>query len=182
MNTPPHPGSPYQPGRPPWASGVAHPSGPPARPAAPGDPTVAWPPPSWGGRAPVPEPAKPRRRRGRWIAAALAVVVLAGAAGGVALWRFGYLDRYLTRTAEQPPPVPVLDVQQVQEGVALILGDPAYGYGANEVETVSCNGGVNPPVVPGTEFTCQVDIDGAERQVQVLIRSEDGAYEVDGPR
>ncbi|BBY44190.1 hypothetical protein BST21_22935 [Mycolicibacterium celeriflavum] len=76
----------------------------------------------------------------------------------------------------------VLDVRQAEAGVAQILSDPIYGYGANDVTAVECNGGENPKVEAGKGFNCLVSLNGVERQVAVVFRDDAGTYEVDGPR
>lgn len=75
-----------------------------------------------------------------------------------------------------------LDVHQAETGVAQILSDPVYGYGANDVAAVACNNGRNPRVEVGATFTCAVDINGTVRQVTVEFTDIDGTYAVDGPR
>ncbi|MGE2724431.1 DUF4333 domain-containing protein [Mycolicibacterium pulveris] len=87
-----------------------------------------------------------------------------------ALWFFGFFDTN------------VLDVQQVEAGVVEILSDPINGYGANEVTAITCNNGQDPTVEKGEGFSCDVVIDGAHRDVQVVFRDDVGTYEVDGPR
>jgi hypothetical protein len=87
-----------------------------------------------------------------------------------ALWLFGYFEGK------------VLDVRRAEAGVQQILSDPINGYGANTVTSVTCNNGSDPPVEKGKGFTCQVTINGARRQVQVVFRDDAGTYEVDGPR
>ncbi len=76
----------------------------------------------------------------------------------------------------------VLDVRQVQNGVLQTLSDPAGGYGANAVTDVSCNGGRNPSARQGTTFTCDATINGASRQVAVVVSDDKGTYEIDRPR
>jgi Domain of unknown function (DUF4333) len=76
----------------------------------------------------------------------------------------------------------VLDVNQVQKGVLQTLSDPAGGYGANAVTDVSCNGGRNPSAHRGTTFTCDATINGASRQVAVVVSDDKGTYEIDRPR
>ncbi|WP_197495324.1 DUF4333 domain-containing protein [Mycobacterium kyorinense] len=75
-----------------------------------------------------------------------------------------------------------LDVNKAQVGVRQILTDPVYGYGRNNVSTVSCNHGRNPVVQKGGTFTCEVHINGTKRQVTVVFRDDNGTYEVDRPR
>ena len=76
----------------------------------------------------------------------------------------------------------VLDVRKAEAGVQQILSDPINGYGANEVTAVKCNGGKNPAAEAGKGFACDVTINGAQRQVQVVFRDDAGTFEVDGPR
>jgi len=75
-----------------------------------------------------------------------------------------------------------LDIDAAEAGVAQILSDPIYGYGANDVEDVSCNNGDNPVIREGEGFTCRVMINGVVRDVRVVFRDSQGTYEVDGPR
>lgn len=76
----------------------------------------------------------------------------------------------------------VLDVSKVQAGVLQILSDPASGYGANTVTEVSCNNGRNPSAAKGATFTCDVTVNGAERQVTVVVSDDSGTYEIGRPR
>ncbi|MCP9276048.1 DUF4333 domain-containing protein [Mycolicibacterium arenosum] len=75
-----------------------------------------------------------------------------------------------------------LDVNAANTGVQQILSDEENGYGAKNVENVTCNGGKNPPVEKGGTFTCDVDIDGTKREVTVTFQNDDGTYEVGRPR
>jgi uncharacterized protein DUF4333 len=109
-----------------------------------------------------------RRRTLIWVA--LGIILLEAVALVVALWFFGNFDGR------------VLDVRQAEAGVQQILSDPINGYGANDVTSVTCNNGSDPVVEQGRGFTCQVTINGARRQVQVVFRDDAGTYEVDGPR
>jgi len=111
-----------------------------------------------------------RSRRRTLIWAGLAIVAVEVVVLVVALWFFGYFEGK------------VLDVRQAEAGVQQILSDPINGYGANEVSSVRCNDGRDPTVEQGEGFTCQVTINGARRQVQVVFRDDAGTYEVDGPR
>lgn len=76
----------------------------------------------------------------------------------------------------------VLDASKVQAGVLRILSDPASGYGANTVSEVSCNNGRNPSAAKGATFTCDVIINGTERQVTIVVSDDDGTYEIGRPR
>lgn len=75
-----------------------------------------------------------------------------------------------------------LDVSQVQAGVRQILTDPIDGYGRTDVTEIRCNNGANPTIRAGASFTCQVRVNGAERQVTVAFPDDSGTYEVDRPR
>jgi hypothetical protein len=111
-----------------------------------------------------------RSRRRTLIWAGSAIVAVEVVVLVVALWFFGYFEGK------------VLDVRQAEAGVQQILSDPINGYGANEVTSVRCNDGRDPKVEQGKGFACQVTINGARRQVQVVFRDDAGTYEVDGPR
>ncbi|MCV7025955.1 DUF4333 domain-containing protein [Mycolicibacterium novocastrense] len=119
-----------------------------------------------------PPPAASKRSRRRLLLwAGTAILAFEAVVLGVALWLFGYFDGNT-----------VLDVRQVEAGVARILSDPINGYGANTVTDVACNGGEDPKVKQGNSFSCQVTLNGNPRQVQVVFRDDAGTYEVDGPR
>jgi hypothetical protein len=100
-----------------------------------------------------------------------AVLAFEAAVLVVALAYFGYFDGGT-----------VLDVREAERGVVQILSDPINGYGANDVTAVRCNGGEDPEVNEGNSFLCDVTVNGASRQVQVVFRDDAGTYEVDGPR
>ncbi len=75
-----------------------------------------------------------------------------------------------------------LDVNAAQTGVEQILTDETNGYGAKNVNDVTCNGGVSPTVKKGDTFTCEVSIDGTKRQVTVTFQDDNGTYEVGRPK
>ncbi|MDT5334947.1 MAG: hypothetical protein QOD90_452 [Mycobacterium sp.] len=75
-----------------------------------------------------------------------------------------------------------LDINAAQSGVQQILSDQTNGYGAKNVQDVSCNKGANPKVVKGGTFDCEVSIDGTKRQVTVTFQDDSGTYEVGRPR
>jgi hypothetical protein len=75
-----------------------------------------------------------------------------------------------------------LDIKAAQSGVQQILSDQTNGYGAKNVQDVSCNNGANPKVVKGGTFDCEVSIDGTKRQVTVTFQDDSGTYEVGRPR
>jgi hypothetical protein len=75
-----------------------------------------------------------------------------------------------------------LDVDKAQIGVRQVLTDPINGYGRDNVTGVRCNNGRNPVVRKGASFTCEVNVDGAKRHVNVVFSDDTGTYEVDRPR
>jgi hypothetical protein len=75
-----------------------------------------------------------------------------------------------------------LDVREAETGVRQILTDSSYGYGVENVGTVSCNDGANPQARKGTSFVCNVLVDGTTRRVAVVFVDDQGTYEVDRPR
>lgn len=75
-----------------------------------------------------------------------------------------------------------LDVAEAEAGVAEILSDPTYGYGANDVGKVVCNEGRNPEVEAGAGFSCDVEVNGNPRRVEVVFTDDAGTYAVDGAR
>ncbi|RDH74127.1 DUF4333 domain-containing protein [Mycolicibacterium moriokaense] len=142
---------------------------------------AAWaPPPPQPAQREAPRPRAANRhaksappRRGHL--ALLAVVgLIALSAGAVGLWwgltRFGLLTGK------------VLDVSKAQAGVQRILVDPVDGYGATSVSDVVCNNGDDPEIRKGGTFTCDVIVEGRQRQVLVVFSDNDGTYEVDRPR
>ncbi len=100
-------------------------------------------------------------------AASVAIVVVVAA---VALWQFVFRD------------ATVINVEQAEAGVREILSDPINGYGANSISALRCNDGKDPPAAKGDSFTCDVEIDGAVRQVYVEFKDDKGTFAVDGPR
>lgn len=156
------------PGQPWWArpGGAPLRGRPPSVPphyARPGTPAPA--------QVPRPPPPTKRSRRKTLLWGGAAIIALEVVVLVAALWFFGVFERSY-----------VLDVNQAEIGVRQILSDPINGYGANDVSFVRCNGGVDPEVKRGNSFVCQVTVNDAPRQVQVVFRDDAGTYEVDGPR
>ncbi|UXA16149.1 DUF4333 domain-containing protein [Mycobacterium sp. SMC-4] len=75
-----------------------------------------------------------------------------------------------------------LDIAAAEQGVQQILTDETNGYGATNVNNVTCNDGVSPTVRRGDTFECEVSIDGTIRQVTVTFQDDNGTYEVGRPR
>jgi uncharacterized protein DUF4333 len=103
------------------------------------------------------------------VVGALAAVVII-VVGILGFWKPGF---FMTTN---------LDVKAAQSGVQQILSDQTNGYGAKNVQDVSCNNGANPKVVKGGTFDCEVSIDGTKRQVTVTFQDDSGTYEVGRPR
>jgi hypothetical protein len=126
--------------------------------------------------APVPQPhvtdagRRKASRRRLLIIGGLVIILIEAVVFVVVVWQLGVFD---TR---------VLDVRQAEAGVQQILSDPINGYGANDVSAVRCNNGENPSANEGDSFTCEVDINGAKRRVNVVFQDDNGTYAVDGPR
>ncbi len=76
----------------------------------------------------------------------------------------------------------VLEVSEVEDEVARILADPIDGYGVAGATDIVCNGGVNPEVIAGAEFTCRVVVNGERKSVLVVFQDGTGTYAVDRPR
>jgi Domain of unknown function (DUF4333) len=70
----------------------------------------------------------------------------------------------------------VFDTQKVEQGVTGVLTD-SYKL---KVSNVSCPS--NEPVKTGTTFTCTATVDGAQKSVQITVKSDDGHYEVGQPQ
>ena len=90
----------------------------------------------------------------------------------VLILRFGAPGFFLTRQ---------LDVHQAQAGIEHVLTDSG-GYGAKNVNGVTCNGGHNPTVKKGTTFTCEATIDSVRWQFPVRFTDDAGSYEVGRPQ
>lgn len=75
-----------------------------------------------------------------------------------------------------------LDVNKAQEGVTKILSDQVNGYGIKDVKNVKCNNGTNPEVKKGDSFSCDVTVDGSNKQVKVIFQDDNGRYEVGRPQ
>ena len=88
----------------------------------------------------------------------------------IGIWQFGFDG------------TPVIRVETAEAGVRAILSDPINGYGANSISALRCNGGKDPSAAKGDSFTCDVEIDGAIRQVYAEFTDDAGTFAVDGPR
>ncbi|MEV4758832.1 DUF4333 domain-containing protein [Micromonospora sp. NPDC049559] len=103
-------------------------------------------------------------RRGATLAVAVPVALLVAL---VAVLGFGW-PGFLNRT--------VFDAAGVQAGVANVLRT-SYQVDASEI---SCP--PDQPVRAGTRFPCSVVVDGQRRTVTIVVRSDDGRFEVGRPQ
>lgn len=119
--------------------------------------------------APAPRRGWSKRRKTLlWGGVAIVVVEVAVLIG--VLWGTGSINGT------------TLTVASAEAGVAEILSDPINGYGANDVTGVVCNDGVNPAIETGAGFSCDVEINGQQRTVEVVFSDDEGNFAVDGPR
>jgi hypothetical protein len=108
--------------------------------------------------------AGPRKRTGLiWTIVVIVVVVVAA----VAVLGFVWPGFFNTK---------VLDTSSVENGVKNVLQND---YKIN-VSTVTCPS--SPEVKVGNVFYCTATIDGAQKQVQVTVKTSDGQYEVAQPK
>jgi hypothetical protein len=70
----------------------------------------------------------------------------------------------------------VFDTAKVEQGVTGVLTD-SYKLKASNVKCPD-----NEPVKAGTTFSCTVTVDGAQKNVQITVKSDDGHYEVGQPQ
>jgi hypothetical protein len=98
------------------------------------------------------------------------MLLIEAAALVLGLWKLGFFNSK------------ELNVSKVDAGVQRILTDPIDGYDANNVTAANCNNGRNPSAEEGDNFTCEVIINGMKRHVNVVVRDDNGTYEVDRPR
>lgn len=120
----------------------------------------------------------------RWIAAPLALVLLVGCSSvaGVAT------------PGPMPPPMDAsddtgddggwlsttFDREAVERDVRAILTDqPAEGFGLTDVGDVTCPADME--VEAGVTHTCDVEIGGEDKEVDVHVMTDDGTYEVGYP-
>lgn len=148
----------------------------PVRPHRPPPPQPNYPPPGHfpAAHRPSPPPRNdpgPAKRKGRplLIACAIGGVLIVAAVVAVVV-------------TVKLLPTRVLDVRRAEAGVREILTDPINGYGANDVSAVRCNNGADPVAHKGDSFTCEVQVNGHQRHVNVLFLDDEGTYAVDGPR
>jgi len=70
----------------------------------------------------------------------------------------------------------VFDTAKVEQGVTGVLTND-YKLKASNVQCPD-----NQAVKTGTTFSCQVTVDGAQKTVQITVKSDDGHYEVGQPQ
>ena len=105
-----------------------------------------------------------KSKTGLWIGIIVAVIVLAAAAI-LLFWKPGFLN------------TTVFDSSQMESGVESVLTDE---YGISNVGDVSCPSGKE--ITKGNEFTCTVQIDGADQEVPITVNDSEGNYTVGQPQ
>ncbi|MEU7476140.1 DUF4333 domain-containing protein [Lentzea sp. NPDC042327] len=70
----------------------------------------------------------------------------------------------------------VFDNTSVQNGIVQILKDE---YKISDVGSATCSG--ENEVKPNTSFECKVQVGGKDKKVKIVVKTEDGEYEVGQP-
>lgn len=110
-----------------------------------------------------PVPPKKKSSAAIWVAAVIVVLLV----GGVLFWGFvspaGFKKKIFDNTA-------------VQTGIVQILKDE---YKISDVGSATCTG--ENEVKPNTSFECKVQVGGKDKKVKIVVKTEDGEYEVGQP-
>jgi len=112
---------------------------------------------------------QPPKKSNQGLIIAIVVVVVLAALAAVALFVWpGFLNKK------------VFDERQVTAGVTKVLteGSPT-GYGLSGVTDVACPSGQE--VKAGTSFQCTLNLNGAPKTVTVVVKDDNGLYEVNPP-
>src|SRR2546423_508596 len=126
-----------------------------------------------------------QKRDGANSAARIALVgtIVAALIGATATITVALLQRNNSGPAtftSAPPASPksVFDTGAVQDGVRGVLIN-SYGVARDQIESVRCP--TNQEVKAGSTFTCTVELGGTnpgQKQVDITVRNDSGAYEV----
>ncbi|GAA5154614.1 hypothetical protein GCM10023321_26740 [Pseudonocardia eucalypti] len=170
MSTPRYPGPPrYGPHPPPAEAtqpvepaGLVGPVGPANRELD------AWLPVPGGVDSPTDPALRPVRRSWATVPGWLLAVALAAVVGVVGVLGFVKPGYFVAR---------VLDQASVQDGVRSILRTQYHLPGVTDVACPS-----DQPVQSGLAFDCTVTLDGRTAAVTVLLKDDQGGYEVSRPR
>lgn len=155
-------------GQPHHGYGIQQGYGQPGTPAGYGQafgqhPQYGQPPGQYGyGQQPGQQPpgSQGTSRKGLWIGLVALVVVIAVAAVLLFVWP-GWL---------RPT---VFDNQRMQQDIQKVLTD---SYAIEGVENVTCP--ADQEVEPGSQFQCEVTVNGQPQSVTITVKTDDGHYEV----
>jgi hypothetical protein len=115
-----------------------------------------------GGYGP-PVPPKKKSSAAIWVAAVVVVLLV----GGVLFT--GFVSPAFFKKK-------IFDNTAVQNGIVQILKDE---YKISDVGAATCTG--ENEVKPNTSFECKVQVGGKDKKVKIVVKTEDGEYEVGQP-
>ncbi|WP_086667019.1 DUF4333 domain-containing protein [Lentzea kentuckyensis] len=110
-----------------------------------------------------PVPPKKKSSAAIWVAAVVVVLLV----GGVLFTGFVAPAFFKKK---------IFDNTAVQTGIVQILKDE---YKISDVGSATCTG--ENEVKPNTSFECKVQVGGKDKKVKIVVKTEDGEYEVGQP-
>ncbi|GLY51578.1 DUF4333 domain-containing protein [Lentzea sp. NBRC 102530] len=110
-----------------------------------------------------PMPPKKKSSAGIWVAAVVVVLLV-----GAVLFTGFVTPAFFKKK--------IFDNTAVQTGIVQILKDE---YKISDVGAASCSG--ENEVKPNTSFECKVQVGGKDKKVKIVVKTEDGEYEVGQP-
>lgn len=110
-----------------------------------------------------PVPPKKKSSAAIWVAAVVVVLLV----GGVLF--AGFVSPAFFKKK-------IFDNTAVQTGIVQILKDE---YKISDVGAATCSG--ENEVKPNTSFECKVQVGGKDKKVKIVVKTEDGEYEVGQP-
>ncbi|WP_394620768.1 DUF4333 domain-containing protein [Lentzea sp. JNUCC 0626] len=110
-----------------------------------------------------PMPPKKKSSAGIWVAAVVVVLLV-----GAVLFTGFVAPAFFKKK--------IFDNTAVQTGIVQILKDE---YKISDVGAASCSG--ENEVKPNTSFECKVQVGGKDKKVKIVVKTEDGEYEVGQP-
>jgi hypothetical protein len=110
-----------------------------------------------------PMPPKKKSSAAIWVAAVVVVLLV----GGVLFT--GFVSPAFFKKK-------IFDNTAVQTGIVQILKDE---YKISDVGAATCSG--ENEVKPNTSFECKVQVGGKDKKVKIVVKTEDGEYEVGQP-
>jgi hypothetical protein len=111
----------------------------------------------------APVPPKKKSSAAIWVAAVVVVLLV----GGVLFT--GFVSPAFFKKK-------IFDNTAVQNGIVQILKDE---YKISDVGSATCTG--ENEVKPNTSFECKVQVGGKDKKVKIVVKTEDGEYEVGQP-